>query len=409
MRGVAKLTEGEKRLVRRLKDLLHADEWSNLPQLVAARKENILTEIQSDRDRREQRERAEQEERARRRREEEEERRKQARKQALIDRLLSTFEADFLAADATWQTDSDRDLLSSDEYEQLKADFVKQWARENLGESHRLDPQQVAVIGATGADLKVVARAGSGKTHTLISRATFLQEHCGVAPGSLSLLAFNRKAAAEIKERLGKILGDDLPHVMTFHALAHALLHPDEELIYDKDAEQRQQSRLIQDVIDDHLQSDVYRPLIRKLMMSHFRDDWEEIEEGGFHLPIPELIKYRLALPRETLNEEYVKSFGGKLIANTLFCNDVDYKYQRGFRWGEVNYRPDFTILLENNRGIVIEYFGLRGDADYDKMSVAKRSFWKAQKGWTFIEATPADIISFPEGKRPSSGTCSNR
>ena len=54
-------------------------------------------------------------------------------------------------------------------------------------------------------------------------------------------------------------------------------------------------------------------------MLIHFRDDWERIVDGGFHLPFEELVEYRKALPRESFRGEYVKSYGEKLIANTLF------------------------------------------------------------------------------------------
>ena len=45
----------------------------------------------------------------------------------------------------------------------------------------------------------------------------------------------------------------------------------------------------------------------------------------------------RSSLPRETLRGEYVKSFGERLIANTLFEHDIDYRYERNFRWSGVN------------------------------------------------------------------------
>lgn len=48
----------------------------------------------------------------------------------------------------------------------------------------------------------MVARAGSDKTTTLVSRALFLLKHCHVAPHEIMILAFNRKAALEIRRRL---------------------------------------------------------------------------------------------------------------------------------------------------------------------------------------------------------------
>jgi DNA helicase-4 len=90
-----------------------------------------------------------------------------------------------------------------------------------------------------------------------------------------------------------------------------------------------------------------------------------------------------------------VKSFGEKLIANTLFEHDIDYRYESNFRWSGTNYRPDFMIGSRRGGGVIIEYFGLTGDLDYDEMSEKKRGFWadpeRAQK-WGFLEYSPADI-----------------
>lgn len=324
----------------------------------------------------------------------EEERAREALRTTLRRRLEEQLGLNFLTADEYWRTNSDPQLVSLRDYEALKANFVRDWARRVMHDDSELDDRQAAAVTTYGGDIQVVARAGAGKTRTLVARAMFFQQHCGVEPHELLLLAFNNKAADEMRNRLEHVLGGRLPHVMTFHALAHALVHPDEELLYD-DSSQLGLSRVIQEVIDDHLQSPEHAPLIKKVMRSHFEDDWERIEAGGFHLAIPELVKHREALPRETLRGEYVKSFGERLIANTLFRNGVDYKYERNYRWNNVNYRPDFTVLPEHGRGgVVIEYFGMKGDPDYDDMSEKKRAFWTQRENWTLIEFTPEDIAS---------------
>ena len=67
------------------------------------------------------------------------------------------------------------------------------------------------MVAASGGDIEVVARAGAGKTRTLVTRALFLQKHCRVAPGELLLLAFNTAAAAEMRERLAVVLDGGCP------------------------------------------------------------------------------------------------------------------------------------------------------------------------------------------------------
>lgn len=312
------------------------------------------------------------------------------RKVSLLAELQDLAATDFLGIDRRWSAHPDAALLTPIEVQNLKARFVRSWANRTLPDS--LDDDQAKAVAATTGDVKVVARAGSGKTRTLIARSVFLQLHCGVAPRQQLLLAFNRKAAMEIRERLASLVGGDMPHVMTFHALAYALLHPDEDLLFDDPRTGGDGlSREVQEVIDEHIRSEEHRDLIREVMLAHFRDDWEGIENGRIELPIDEFLAYRRALPRETLAGETVKSFGERLIANTLFENDVRYTYERSHRWNGVNYKPDFTIQAPGG-GIVVEYFGLEGDPDYDDMSAAKRAYWRTREGWTLLEYSPTDI-----------------
>ena len=307
-----------------------------------------------------------------------------SRKAAVLARLGAALATDFLGAEDVLRDDPDRGPLEPDDIDGLRQALVAGWAQRHAVE---LDIEQSAAVGTVGAHLKVTARAGSGKTRTLTARAIFLQTHCGIPPNQMLLLAFNRDAATVMRDRIARAVGEATPHVMTFHALAHALVHPDEDLLYDDESQGALAlSRAIQTIIDEHMRSEDHRPRIRQLMLSHFRDDWERIERGGFELPIPELLAHRRSLPREALGGQYVKSYGEKLIANTLFEHAIEYKYERNFRWDGVNYRPDFTIPTGPRSGVAIEYFGRAGDADYDARSEEKRAFWRSRDGWTLLE-----------------------
>lgn len=376
------LGEEERRVVTTLRDLLESDEWDRLPQLLHRRR---LDQREEETARLCAREERQQEAVARREAEEEQ----SARRERVARRFREILATDFLNADRVVQSAPDSVLLGDGQRREIRARFVQQWAESELNES--LDIEQAAAVAATSGDVLVTARAGSGKTRALVTRAIFLQRHCGAHPSELMLLAFNRKAAEEMKTRLRKALGTNTPHVMTFHALAYALVHPTEELIYDRvDDEDLRQSREVQAVIDEHIRSWRHRGTIRDIMLAQFREDWEHITEGRFELAMEEFLEHRRSLPRKTLQGESVKSFGEKVIANALFENSVEYKYERSFPW-DVPYRPDFTIQ-SGRGGIVIEYFGLSGDPDYDEMSDRKRVFWQQRDEWSLIEFTPSDL-----------------
>lgn len=272
--------------------------------------------------------------------------RRKAEKQILLKSLKEKFEQDFLNADNLYQTKC-TEHISFQEYQAEKLSYVQFWVEQYLNSSP--DLEQAAAIGAVQGHIQVVARAGSGKTSTLVNRALFLQKHCGIAPNEILLLAFNRKAAEEIRERLTLQLQSSIPHVMTFHALAYALVHPEKSILFNEPDGQQNQAQVLQTVIDEYHQNpDVYEK-IRVLMMAHFREDWERIAWGGYDKSPEEMLRYRRSLPREGLDGKYYKSFGEKVIANFLLEHDITYKYERNFWWNEINYRPDFTIVAGEN------------------------------------------------------------
>ncbi|OIV36932.1 DNA helicase UvrD [Mangrovactinospora gilvigrisea] len=96
----------------------------------------------------------------------------------------------------------------------------------------RLDPYQEAVAAHPGGPLLVLAGPGTGKTTTLVE-AVARRTEGGTAPERVLVLTFGRKAAGELRERLGaRGPAAALVPVTTFHSLAYALVraHQDPEL-----------------------------------------------------------------------------------------------------------------------------------------------------------------------------------
>src|SRR5699024_5703908 len=129
---------------------------------------------------------------------------------------------------------------------------------------------QARIITTVGGHALVRARAGSGKTATMVARVAFLVRACGVDPRSILLLAFNRDAANELEDRLRPLLpGSARPHVMTFHALAYRMVHPEETLIYDASDSQPAQSSHIQKVVNAFIADPDGLLRIREVMLAH--------------------------------------------------------------------------------------------------------------------------------------------
>lgn len=91
----------------------------------------------------------------------------------------------------------------------------------------RLAPDQRAAATSPPGPVLCVAPAGSGKTTTLVARVAWLVDG-GVARESITVVAFNKRAADELAERIAAALaplGDGPPvRVRTFHALGREML-----------------------------------------------------------------------------------------------------------------------------------------------------------------------------------------
>ncbi len=128
------------------------------------------------------------------------------------------------------------------------------------------DVQQQAVMDYEGPSL-IIAGAGSGKTRVLTYRIAYLLKQ-GIQPRNILALTFTNKAAREMKERIGKLVGPDHAKWLwmgTFHSIFARILrsegqqlgYPSNFTIYDTSDSKSLVKKLIKEM---DLNDQIYKP-----------------------------------------------------------------------------------------------------------------------------------------------------
>ena len=259
-----------------------------------------------------------------------------------------------------------------------------------IDDSIHLDKEQIKAILADEDYSLVIAGAGTGKTTTMVSKVKYLVDIKKIDPRKIVVMSYTKKSTEELEKRIQ--IDFNLPvTVTTFHSLGFMHIR---EIFHNRKCY----------VVDENLQNEIFlnyfiekifpnkervKEIISlfdnninvngKWMFSrHFRENYskyqtfEEYFKSYKKFKINEIkdLKQEIAEKIETdlnaekiytIKGELVKSKGEALIANFLFCNNIDYEYEKIYDelMNEHRiYRPDFTLTL-GTQNIYIEYFGL--------------------------------------------------
>jgi len=212
---------------------------------------------------------------------------------------------------------------------------------ENISENlvKGLNPEQKKAVQTTNGPLLIMAGAGSGKTRVLTHRIAYLMVEKNVAPWNILAITFTNKAAREMKERIGRLLGPDAENIWisTFHSMCVRILR--------RDIDRIGYSRTFS-ILDSGDQQSVIKQILKDLNIDSKKYDYRALL-GAISSAKNELIN----------SEEYEKTAAGYY---EKVVSDVYKEYEKRLRKNQALDFDDLimkTILLFERVPEVLSYY----------------------------------------------------
>ena len=260
----------------------------------------------------------------------------------------------------------------------------------------KLDEEQRKVVLSDEDYTLVIAGAGAGKTTTVAAKVKYLVEKKGVKPEQILVISFTNKAVGELRDKINKSLKINCP-VTTFHKTGYAILRK-------QDNEKRQvvDGSFMFNVINNYLKGNILEQpeLVDKLILffgSYFDAPYEGEGLNDFFNYISKSDFTTLKGNMSEYTEEIIDKRTGKCIsiahermrsaqevqiANFLYLNQIDYKYERPYEYHILKsrkpYTPDFTIT-QGDKVAYLEHFGITEDGKNNRYNEEQLSRYKQE------------------------------
>ena len=260
----------------------------------------------------------------------------------------------------------------------------------------RLDDEQRKVVLSDEDYTLVIAGAGAGKTTTVAAKVKYLVEKKGVKPEQILVISFTNKAVGELRDKINKSLRINCP-VTTFHKTGYAILRKQ-----DKEKRQVVDGGFMFNVINNYLKGNILEQpeLVDKLILffgSYFDAPYEGEDLNDFFNYISKSDFTTLKGNMSEYTEEIIDKRTGKCIsiahermrsaqevqiANFLYLNQIDYKYEKPYEYHILKsrkpYTPDFTIY-QGDKVAYLEHFGITEDGKNNRYNEEQLSRYKQE------------------------------
>ncbi|MBG6111677.1 DNA helicase-4 [Flavobacterium sp. CG_9.10] len=238
-------------------------------------------------------------------------------------------------------------------------------------EGKSLDNQQRKAVVIDEDNNLIIAGAGSGKTTTIAGKVQYLTERLKIDKSKILLISFTRKSADDMSDRIRNKMKIDLS-VKTFHKLGKDIIaEVNNEAPEVLDLKKIDIKSLIQSFINNSKTDNKYHTKLLDFLAYYLKPykSLEEFNTDGEHndyLKEQKLEGYKIinTTTRDGVLIKYREKFKSQeevLIANFLFRNQIEYKYEEKYQYKTASkmfgqYKPDFYLPKYD---IYIEHFGI--------------------------------------------------
>jgi len=255
----------------------------------------------------------------------------------------------------------------------------------DLVESNPLTDRQRRACIIDDDNNLLLAGAGTGKTSVMVGRAGYLLNSQQAKHNEILLLAYGRKAADEMDQRIKDKLDTNKISATTFHSLGLNIIAQVEGgkpnlSVFAED--EKVKAKWVQACFEALIrEQEQYRHLVLEYFSHYY---YVEKNHSAFDT-LGEYYQYLTDNDIRSLKGDKVKSFSELYIANWLFNHGIDYHYEENYAVDlktveRRQYQPDF-FLPELN--IYIEYYGIDENGDtapyIDKAEYHASMQWKRQ------------------------------
>jgi DNA helicase-4 len=251
-------------------------------------------------------------------------------------------------------------------------------------ESNPLTEQQRKACVIDEQHNLILAGAGTGKTSTMIGRAGYLVKAKLAKPEQILMLAYARKAAEEMDQRIQDKLTIKNLTVKTFHSLGMNIIAKVEGAvpsIHKMAEDEMLRASFVDDQLSKLLENEHYQPLLINYLvnLSYPYRSQHEFKSLG------EYSAYILENDIRTLQGELVKSYEECEVANFLFRQGIAYQYEANYKINTSGpdfkvYQPDFYLP---DYDIYIEHFAVNAQNQtpsfIDQQSYLSGMEWKRE------------------------------